>query len=205
MNISTVGQASYLDSTKKTEDKKKEAEEAKDEQAAAKTDTFEKTNTAASTTGIYRSRVGGKLSVSLMDAEQARMDSFRRMLQSMVAKQGQQSNLTLFGLDLYVTPEDSAAAAEAIAPGGEYSVDAVATRILDMAKALSGGDDSKIALLRDAVIKGFKAAGVELGGKLPGICEDTYDECMKRFNEWEKEASGIVFEDRGEADTSISE
>ena len=105
----------------------------------------------------------------------------------MIVKQGEKSNLTLFGMDLNVTPADSQRAAAAIAEGGEYSVDAVATRILDMAKALSGGDMSKLSELRSAVEKGFKAAGMEMGGKLPSICNDTYNEVMKRFDEWEKE------------------
>lgn len=122
----------------------------------------------------------------MMDMERQRMDSFTRMLQSMVTKQGQKSNLNLFGLDLTVSRADSNAAAASIAPGGEYSVDAVAGRILDMAKALSGGDPSKISELRTAVQKGFKAAGVDLGGKLPSICNDTYDKVMKDFDEWEK-------------------
>ena len=65
----------------------------------------------------------------------------------------------------------------------------MATRLMDMAKALSGGDPSKIEELRTAVQKGFKAAGVDLGGKLPGICNDTYDEVMRRFDEWAKESS----------------
>ena len=82
-------------------------------------------------------------------------------------------------------PEVREKAAAAIAPGGEYSVDAVAGRILDMAKALAGGDESKIAELRQAVEKGFEAAGVELGGELPGICQDTYNQVMKGFDEWE--------------------
>lgn len=124
----------------------------------------------------------------LQDAQAQRMESFQRMLQSMITKQGEMSNLTLFGLKLTVTPADSLKAASAIAEGGEYSVDAVATRILDMAKALSGGDSSKIAELRGAVQKGFAAAGVELGGSLPGICQDTYTEVMKRFDDWENEA-----------------
>lgn len=125
--------------------------------------------------------------MQLKDAQRQRMESFQRMLQSMLVKQGEKSNLTLFGLQLNVTAADSLNAAAAIADGGEYSVDAVATRILDMAKSLSGGDVSKLSELRDAVEKGFKAAGVELGGKLPGICQDTYTEVMKRFDEWEKE------------------
>ena len=117
----------------------------------------------------------------------SRMESFQQMLKSMIVKQGEKSNLTLFGMDLNVTPADSQRAAAAIAEGGEYSVDAVATRILDMAKALSGGDMSKLSELRSAVEKGFKAAGMEMGGKLPSICNDTYNEVMKRFDEWEKE------------------
>ena len=107
----------------------------------------------------------------------------------MICEQGERSNLSLFNLDLHVTAADSRLAAASIADGGEYSIDAVATRIMDMAKALSGGDTSKIAVLRDAVTKGFEAAGVELGGKLPGICQDTYTEVMSRFDQWEKEAT----------------
>ena len=107
----------------------------------------------------------------------------------MIAKQGENSNLTLFGQRLNVSVEDSEKAAAAIAEGGEYSVDAVATRIIDMAKALSAGDKSKISLLKDAVIKGFEAAGLEFNGGagLPEICTRTYDEIMKRFDEWENE------------------
>jgi len=58
---------------------------------------------------------------------------------------------------------------------------------MDMAKALSNGDDSKIGLLRDAVKNGFDAAGYEFDSKngLPDICNKTYDEIMKRFDEWE--------------------
>lgn len=131
---------------------------------------------------------GKKLSAAqLQSAETQRMESFQQMLKSMIVKQGEKSNLTLFGMDLNVTPADSQRAAAAIAEGGEYSVDAVATRILDMAKALSGGDMSKLSELRSAVEKGFKAAGMEMGGKLPSICNDTYNEVMKRFDEWEKE------------------
>lgn len=124
----------------------------------------------------------------LKDAQTQRMESFQRMLESMLVKQGEKSNMTLFGMKLNVTPADSMNAAASIAEGGEYSVDTVATRILNMAKALSGGDASKIAELRSAVQKGFGAAGTKLGGKLPGICQDTYGEVMKRFDDWENES-----------------
>lgn len=111
---------------------------------------------------------------------------FKKLIQSLLAKQGESSNLVLFGEKLNVTPEDSAKAQAAISEGGEYSVDAVATRIVDMAKALSGGDKSKIGVLKDAVLKGFDEARKVWGGEMPQITQDTYDEVMRQFDEWEK-------------------
>lgn len=187
-----LGYATY--NTGKTEAKgvketAKEQEEktqglAVEEQAEENTDKFVKSPTANATSKGYAAQ--------LMAAEEQRVNSFQQMLRSMVVKQGQASNLKMFGLDLFVTPEQSAQAAKSISEGGEYSVDAVATRILDFAKALSGGDDSKISVLREAVEKGFKAAGVDLGGKLPSICNDTYTEVMKRFDDWENKGSTKV-------------
>lgn len=125
----------------------------------------------------------------LIADNEKRINDFKETIRKMIAKQGEASNLTLFGLKLNVSVDDSQKAAASIAEGGEYSVDAVATRIMDMAKALSGGDKSKIALLKDSVIKGFEAAGLEFNGGagLPEISTQTYDEIMKRFDEWENE------------------
>lgn len=125
----------------------------------------------------------------LVADNEKRIIEFKEQIKKMIAKQGEKSNLTLFGQKLNVSVEDSQKAAEQIEEGGEYSVDAVATRIMDMAKALSGGDQSKISLLKDAVNKGFEAAGMELNccAGLPDICNKTYDEIMKRFDDWEKE------------------
>lgn len=123
----------------------------------------------------------------LISDNEKRIAEFKETIRKMIAKQGEESNLTLFGKKLHVTEEDSQKALESIQEGGEYSVDAVATRIMDMAKALSGGDKSKIGLLKESVMKGFEAAGLEFnnGAGLPDICNKTYDEIMKRFVEWE--------------------
>ncbi|WP_326909861.1 hypothetical protein [Sedimentibacter sp. MB31-C6] len=125
----------------------------------------------------------------LISDNEKRINEFKETIRRMIVKQGEKSNLTLFGKNLNVSIEDSQKAAKSIADGGEYSIDAVATRIIDMAKALSGGDKSKIGLLKYAVKKGFKEAGLEFnnGAGLPDICNKTYDEIMKRFDEWEKE------------------
>lgn len=125
----------------------------------------------------------------LTSDNEKRINEFKEQIKKMIAKQGEKSNLTLFGQKLNVTVDDSQEAAEQIAEGGEYSVDAVSTRIIDMAKALSGGDKTKIPLLKDAVKKGFESAGLEFnnGAGLPEICNKTYDEIMKRFDDWQKE------------------
>ncbi len=56
---------------------------------------------------------------------------------------------------------------------------------MNMAKALSGGDTSKIGELKEGFLKGFKEAEKAWGGELPDISKKTYDEVLKRFDEWE--------------------
>ncbi len=68
-----------------------------------------------------------------------------------------------------------------------WGVEKTAGRILDFAKALSGGDPSKIELLKNAAIKGFEEAMGVLGkdmDNMPQITKDTYDAVMKGFEEW---------------------
>jgi hypothetical protein len=62
----------------------------------------------------------------LIAENEKRISDFKETIRRMIAKQGELSNLTLFGQRLNVTEEDSQKAAAAIAEGGEYSVDAVA-------------------------------------------------------------------------------
>ena len=85
---------------------------------------------------------------------------------------------------LATTPEGAKAA---IAEGGAYSVNAVADRIMTMAKAIAGDDPNKLQQMRKAVEKGFSQAGVDFkkatGSDLPQICKDTCTEVMKRFDE----------------------
>ena len=91
------------------------------------------------------------------------------------------------------TPEEAAAA---IAEGGNYSVDAVATRIFSLAQTIANGDSERLATMKSAVEKGFKEAGVTFNSvtksSLPQICNDTYDEIMKRFANLEKQLAGAT-------------
>ena len=95
--------------------------------------------------------------------------------------------------DVATTPED---AKKAIADGGDWSVNAVADRIMNIATSIAGDDPKKLETLRSAVQAGFKQAGIdftEMTGKkdMPEITGKTYDEVMSRFDKLvKKDAAG---------------
>lgn len=146
----------------------------------------------------------GKLTPEQVDALQEGIDrSYMLMIQTLT-----EQNATLqgyldqglfkfdfdgveIGLDKFVLPEVATTpeeAAAAVAEGGEYSVDAVATRIMDMATSIAGDDPEKLKMMQEAVEEGFRQAGItwkEAIGQdeMPQITKDTHDEITKRFNE----------------------
>lgn len=86
--------------------------------------------------------------------------------------------------DVATTPEE---AAKAIADGGDWSVNAVADRIMSLATSIAGDDPKKLEAMRSAVQEGFKQAGIDftkMTGKkdMPEITGKTYDEIMGRFD-----------------------
>ncbi|MBR6223933.1 MAG: hypothetical protein IKQ71_10920 [Lachnospiraceae bacterium] len=82
-----------------------------------------------------------------------------------------------------------AQAKEDVSEDGYWGVKQTSERILDFAKALSGGDSSKIDTLTDAIKKGFKDAEKLWGGELPEISGKTYDAIMQGIEDWKKEAT----------------
>lgn len=100
----------------------------------------------------------------------------------------------------------SEGAQKAISEGGPYSVNAVADRIMTMAKALAGDDPNKLQQMRDAVEKGFKEAGFDFkkatNSDLPQICQDTCKEVMKRFDELQNKSNST--NDTNKSDTKDS-
>ena len=83
-----------------------------------------------------------------------------------------------------ITPEDQAAAQEAISEDGYWGVKQTSERIVAFGKALVGGDPARAEEMRDAFIKGYQAAEKAWGGALPDISRQTYDAVMKLFDEW---------------------
>ena len=92
--------------------------------------------------------------------------------------------------DFTVDAATKAQAEADIAEDGYWGVEQTSDRILDFAKALTGGDPDKIEEMRDAFKKGFEQATKTWGDKLPDISQKTYDATMKKFDDWAAEAAG---------------
>jgi len=90
-----------------------------------------------------------------------------------------------------VDAETKAQAQADIAEDGYWGVNQTSDRILDFAKALTGGDPSLIEKMRDAFKKGFEQATKTWGGKLPDISQKTYEATMKKFDDWASEAASV--------------
>jgi hypothetical protein len=75
-------------------------------------------------------------------------------------------------------------AQQAISEDGDFGVKAVSDRIVQFAIAISGGDKTKYETLKTAIDKGFQQATHSLGGKLPDISQQTYNEVMRKLDEW---------------------
>lgn len=91
--------------------------------------------------------------------------------------------------DFTVDAATKAQAQEDISEDGYWGVNQTSDRILDFAKALTGGDPSKMEEMRSAFEKGFKEATKAWGDDLPGISSKTYDAVMSKFDDWKNESS----------------
>lgn len=137
-----------------------------------------------------------KRNTSLVDqlkAEQAQIqERFLRTVRETITQQGKtaaqgdgiwkmiaQGNFT-------VDASTKAEAQAAISADGYWGVSQTSQRIVDFAKALAGTSPEMAKMARDAFEKGYRQAEEAWGGKLPGICGETYDEVMSLFDKWEQ-------------------
>jgi len=82
---------------------------------------------------------------------------------------------------------DEAAKEEAkksLEEGGYWSVEKTSDRIVEFAKALTGGDPSQVEKMRDAIEEGFKQATKTWGKDLPDITNDTYKAIQDKLDQW---------------------
>ena len=160
-------------------------------------DTFEKSQPTAGPK-VY-TRDTATVNALKADAEN-RYNALRTMVERLLTNQGLTARdvLEAFqqGRELEVSIDDAtrAEAAALVAEDGELGWKKVSEDILNFARALSGGDPSKIETLRKAVQKGFDAAEKILG-ELPEVSKKTYEAVMKGFDDWAAEAKGETEEE----------
>lgn len=115
----------------------------------------------------------------------------RELVLSLISKQGLSVEDVRAGKEILIVDEEvRAKAEEAISEEGEWGVKAVSDRLVAFAKAISGNDKTKLDEIKDAIAWGFEEAEKLFGGKLPEICSKTYDETMRKLDEWANSNEG---------------
>ena len=117
-------------------------------------------------------------------------ERLRNLVSKLFSKQGETWNKA-FDFLVEIDEQTRAEAKEMVSEDGYFGVQKTTERIMDFAKAISGGDPSKIELLKGAVLQGFKNAEEIWGDKMPEITQKTYDAVMAEFDKWSNEANGV--------------
>lgn len=133
-----------------------------------------------------------QISIESLKAESEKAyANLRRIVEDMLRRQG----IEVEKLDSFTEEEfknikvDEQAREEAkqmIEGDGPLSPEKVSDRIVDFAKAISGGNKEKLSLLREAIEAGFDAAE-EHFGELPEISTKTHDLITEKLDAWENE------------------
>lgn len=137
-------------------------------------------------------KVGQKTVQQLWDESEKAHTHLKQVVEALLKRQGLkfQDLKDIHPDDLKDVTIDEPAQNEAQAmleEDGDLGVAKVSDRIVDFAKAISGGDKTKFDLLKSAIDDGFEAAGIDFGDELPDICQETYQLTMEKLEAWAKE------------------
>ncbi len=155
---------------------------------------YEKTQTAKDSVTVKNNAFDREAIIAQMKADtEARMNQLTDIVQQMMTQQGNAIGLSedmwkfLAKGDFEVSADVKAQAQADIAEDGYWGVEQTSERILDFAKALSGGDASKADELLEAFKKGFEQATGTWGKELPEISQKTYEAVEEKFAAWKAE------------------
>lgn len=125
-----------------------------------------------------------------------RLEGLKNMVQKLIsgqAKAGQGFSFESLNInvsvDISMSKIEAASKSSNIFDDPTFGVDAMASRLMDMAISLSGGDSSKADVLMSAVEKGFSDATAAWGDELPDVCQATLKEVRNRFDYWKENGS----------------
>ena len=187
--VSNVGQTYESKTTTKTKtNQSSSAEQTKQSETEAAV--FEKSESTEtdSTKKIY-SRDQVTIDRLKSDVDR-RYQNLRDLVEKLLLKQGETFT---DATDMYkllregkvqVDAETKAQAQKDVAEDGYWGVNQTSDRMVEMAKALSGGDPSKADELIKGVKKGFEDATKAWGGELPDISKKTLDATIKKLEDW---------------------
>lgn len=109
----------------------------------------------------------------------------RQMVEALLRQQGLTfKDLSTDGKMVEIDEDTRAEAQRLISEGGEYSIENTSDRLFEFAKAVSGGDKSKLTELKSAIEKGYSEAEKAFGGDLPEICKNTLERTMEKLDKW---------------------
>ncbi len=178
-SVKKAGTSSTTESTKKVDASAAESGVVYEPSGETKTDSVKKT---------YTPNVQ-LINQMKADAE-ARTAQLRSLVEKLISGQGDAIGKaddiwSFLRTGNFTVDEETKAQAQAdIADDGYWGVEKTSDRIVEFAKALTGGDPSKAEAMRDAFKQGFEQATKTWGDKLPDISQETYDAAMKKFDEW---------------------
>lgn len=163
---------------------------------------YEKSN-AAETVTTKNSGIDREAIIAQMKADtEARMNQLTDIVKKMMTGQGNAFAMAsdddiwsfLASGNYTVTEAAKIQAQEDISENGYWGVEQTSERILDFAKALSGGDVSKADELLEAFKKGYEEATSAWGKDLPDISKKTYAAVEEKFAAWKAEAENTTEE-----------
>lgn len=195
MNVNGV--TSAISSYSTYDNTAKQTEKATNENAATQdTGVIYEPSNEVSTDSVKKTYTPNTDMIAKLKADaEARTSQLRSLVEKLISGQGnavgQADDIWSFlrSGDFTVDAETKAQAEADIAEDGYWGVNQTSDRILDFAKALTGGDPSKIESMRKAFKEGFEQATKTWGDTLPEISQKTYDAVMSKFDEWAKESS----------------
>lgn len=186
-NSSYYTQAARTSAASSTKEAAENTESAKTDKPATEGVVYEKGSSSAGTGNVKNnSEIVKKLKA---DAE-ARVAQMRSLVEKMMSQQGTaignaDSMWSFLASGKFTVSADVKAQAQKdIADDGYWGVEQTSDRIVDFAKALSGGDVSKADKMIEAFKKGFEQATGAWGKELPDISKRTYDAVMEKFDAW---------------------
>lgn len=153
-----------------------------------------KSETATSTK--KNNKVDNDLVAKLKADSNARLSQLKGIVEQLISKQGTAAkNASIWDqfrqgiLDGSISVDAATAqqAAEDISEDGYWGIKQTSERILDFAKAITGGDPEKAEKMRDAITEGFKAAAKLWGDELPELSQKTYEAVMKGIDDWKNQ------------------